>query len=453
MTTTSSTSSTTNVVNSLGFGSGLNVTQIVSDLAAASRDPKVAKLDTRETANKASISAVGQVRSDLEAFSTSLSSVISGGTLAAPLSLSDASVLDAASVAGSAGLGIDTVVTVNRLAQAQNSMTARYTSRTDNLGTGSFTLTVNGVAKNIPITAGNDTLDGIASAINDAGTGVTARVVNDGTGYRLVMRGATGAAGNFSLSSSDAGLTDLASGVTNTMTAQDAEVVVDGVTYTRASNKLEDVVYGVTLNLKDEGTTRLVAQSNKDTYSTSLQDFVAAYNALKADLKTAMTATKNDYGLRTLSQQLANLVSQTVSSGAYGSLGSIGIQTLKDGTLQFNSATFEAAYAANADAVVAVFVPKRDATHTNLTDPGIGGALAAIKTSALSTAGVLTNTSNRLTREQTDITNDREKMEDRETKYKERLQSQYANLDSKVGAFKATQSYLTQQIALWTKQS
>ena len=453
MTTTSSTSSATNVVNSLGFGSGLNVTQIVSDLAAASRDPKVDKLDTRAANVKASISAVGLVRSDLEAFATSLAAVVSGGTLSAPLSLSDASVLDAATGTGSAGLGIDSVVTVNRLAAAQNSMSARYVNRTDNLGTGSFTLTVNGVAKNVPITAGNDTLDGIASAINDAGTGVTARVVNDGTGYRIVMRGATGAAGNFSLSSSDAGLTDLATGLTNTTTAQDAEVVVDGVTYTRPTNKLEDVVYGVTLNLKDEGTTRLVAQSNKDSYSTSLQDFVAAYNALKTDLTAALTATKNDFSLRSLSNQLAGLVSQTVSSGTYGSLGSIGIQTLKDGTLQFNAATFEAAYAANADAVTAVFVPKRDATHTSLTDPGIGGALALIKSNALSTAGVLTSTSNRLTREQKTVEDDRTTMEARETAYKARLEKQFGGLDAKVGAYKATQSYLTQQIALWTKQS
>lgn len=441
----------TNIVNSLGFGSGLNVTQIVMDLAAASRDPKVEKLDARAAAAKASISAVGQVRSDLETFSASLDQVIAGGTLSAPLSLTDAKVLDAATVKGSAGLGIDTTVTVNRLAQAQNAQSARYVNRTDNLGTGSFTLTVNGVAKNIPVTAGNDTLDGIASAINDAGTGVTARVVNDGTGYRIVMRGATGAAGNFSLSSSDPGLTDLASGTTNTQTAQDAEVVVDGVTYTRPTNKLEDVVYGVVLNIKDVGSTRLTAQSNKDTYSLALQDFVAAYNTLKTDLTAALTATKGDAGLRSLSSQLASLVSQTVSTGLYGSLGSIGLQTLKDGTLQFNSATFEAAYAANPEAVVAVFVPKRDATHTSITDPGIGGALAAIKTSALSTYGALTNASNRVTREQKAVEDDRKTMETREAAYKARLERQFSGLDAKVGAAKATQSYLKQQIDMWTK--
>ncbi len=444
---------TSNIVNSLGFGSGLNVTQIVSDLAAASRDPKVEKIEARATAVKASISAVGQVRSDLEAFSTSLDQVVAGGTLSAPLSLSNATVLDAAAVRGSAGLGIDTAVTVNRLAQAQNSMSARFTSRTDNLGTGSFTLTVNGVATSVPVTAGNDTLDGIASAINDTGTGVAARVVNDGAGFRLVLRGATGAAGNFSLGSTDTGLSDLAAGMTVTQSAQDAEVVIDGVTYTRPTNKLEDVVYGVTLNLKDEGTTRLIAQSNKDSYASSLQDFIAAYNALKTDLAAAMTATKNDSGLRSLSQQLAGLVSKTVSSGPYDSLGSIGVQTLKDGTLQFNAATFETAYAANADAVVSVFLPRRDATHSSMTDPGIGGALAAIKSSALATAGVLTGTSNRLTREQKTVEDDRTTMEAREKAYKARLEKQFGGLDAKVGAYKATQSYLTQQVALWTKSS
>ncbi|CAM3257155.1 hypothetical protein SPAN111604_13535 [Sphingomonas antarctica] len=443
----------TNIVNSLGFGSGLNVTQLVTDLAAASRDPKVAKLDARDTASKASISAVGLVRSDLEAFSTSLQAVVSGGTLQAALSMSNANVLDAATVAGSSGLGIDTAVTVNKLALAQNSLSASYTDRTTIQGSGSFTLTVNGVAKSVPIASGTGTLDDIASAINDAGTGVAARVVNDGNGYRLVLRGPTGSAGAFSLSSTDAGLSDVAAGMTQTQGAQNAEVVVDGVTYTRPSNKLDDVVYGVVLNLKQEGTTRLTAQDNKATYSSALQDFVGAYNALKTDLAAAMTATKGDPGLRSLSNQLASLVSQTVSTGAFGSLGSIGIQTLKDGTLQFSSATFDTAYTANPDAVVAVFVPKRDSTHTSITDPGIGGALAAIKSSALSTSGVLTTTSTRLTREQATATDDRTKMEAKESAYKDRLAKQYAGLDAKVGAFKATQSYLTQQVALWTKSS
>jgi flagellar hook-associated protein 2 len=455
MTTTSSTTSTsstaTNIVNGLGYGSGIDVTALVNNLAAASRDPKVEKLDARDTANKASISAVGTVKSDLETFSKSLDAVISGGTLQTALSMSDSSVLDASTVTGSAGLGIDTSVTVNKLALAQNSLSGSYADRTSIIGSGTFTLTVGGVAKTVTVASGTGSLDDIASAINDAGTGVAARVINDGNGYRLVLRGATGTSGAFSLTSSDAGLSDVAAGMTTTQAAQNAEVVVDGVTYTRSTNKLDDVIYGVSLTIKQEGTTRLTAQDSKATYASALQDFVDAYNTLKADLTAAMTATKNDYGLRSLSQSLANLVSQTVSTGQFGSLGSIGVKTNKDGTLSYDAAAFERAYAANPDAVVAVFVPKRDATHTATTDPGIGGALAIIKNNALSTAGVLTSTSNRLTREQTDIADDRETMEDRESKYKERLQTQYANLDSKVGAYKATQSYLTQQIALWSK--
>ena len=443
----------TSIANSLGFGSGLDVTKLVTDLAAASRDPKVARIDARADAVKASISAVGLVRSDLEAFSTSLDAVVSGGSLQAPLSMSNATILDAATVKGSAGLGIDTSVTVNKLAQAQNSMSAQYVDRTTIQGSGSFTLTVGGVAKTVTIASGTGSLDDIASAINDAGTGVGARVVNDGTGFRLVLRGPTGSAGAFSLTSSDAGLSDVAAGVTQTQAAQNAEVVVDGVTYTRSTNKLEDVVYGVVLNLKQEGTTRLTASDNKDTYSAALADFVGAYNALKTDLTAALAATKSDGGLRSLERQLSSLVSQSVSSGAFGNLGAIGVKTNKDGTLAFDSATFEKAYAANPEGVVAVFVPKRDATHTNITDPGIGGALAAIKTSALATAGVLTSTSNRLTREQKGVETDRTTMEARETAYKARLDKQFGGLDAKVGALKATQSYLTQQIKVWTNES
>ncbi len=443
----------TSIANSLGFGSGLDVTKLVTDLAAASRDPKIARIDARATAVKSSISAVGQVRSDLETFSTSLSAVVAGGTLQAALGMSDATVLDAVTVKGSAGLGIDTAVQVVRLAQAQNSLSASYNDRAAIQGSGSFTLTVGGVSSTVTIPTGQGSLDDIAAAINDAGKGIAARVVNDGSGFRLVMRGTTGAAQAFSLTSDDAGLSDVAAGIAQTQVAQDAEVVVDGVTYTRPSNKLEDVVQGVVVNLKQVGTTRLTAIDSKDTYSAALEDFVAAFNVLKGHLAEAVSATKGEAGLRSLERQLGALVAQTVSTTGPASLGAIGVKTNRDGSLTFDQAGFDKAYANDAAGVIAVFVPRRDTAHTPTTDPGIGGALAAIRTSVLATGGALTGTANRLTREQKGIEDDRAQMEARETAYKNRLTKQFGNLDAKVGALKATQSYLTQQVALWTKST
>jgi flagellar hook-associated protein 2 len=51
------------------------------------------------------------------------------------------------------------------------------------------------------------------------------------------------------------------------------------------------------------------------------------------------------------------------------------------------------------------------------------------------------------------VEQDRTVMEAREAAYKARLEKQFGGLDAKVGAAKATQSYLKQQIDLWTKSS
>jgi flagellar hook-associated protein 2 len=57
----------------------------------------------------------------------------------------------------------------------------------------------------------------------------------------------------------------------------------------------------------------------------------------------------------------------------------------------------------------------------------------------------------RLDKESANLVKDRERMETREAAYAARLTLQYGSLDAKVGALKATQSYLDQQIKLWTQ--
>jgi flagellar hook-associated protein 2 len=45
-----------------------------------------------------------------------------------------------------------------------------------------------------------------------------------------------------------------------------------------------------------------------------------------------------------------------------------------------------------------------------------------------------------------------DKVEERESAYRARLEKQYGSLDAKLAAFKATQSYLEQQIEIWNNQ-
>ena len=60
------------IAKSLGVGSGVDVSQLARDLAAASRDPKIARLDKRESSVKAQISALAQARADFETLTESL---------------------------------------------------------------------------------------------------------------------------------------------------------------------------------------------------------------------------------------------------------------------------------------------------------------------------------------------------------------------------------------------
>ena len=100
------------------------------------------------------------------------------------------------------------------------------------------------------INVATDTPAGVVSAINAANTGVTATLIDTGTGannYRIVLAGQTGSNGVFTLSSTpDLGFHETA----NTLqSAQDAIVGYEGLTLTRGTNALTDVIDGATINL------------------------------------------------------------------------------------------------------------------------------------------------------------------------------------------------------------
>ena len=180
-----------------------------------------------------------------------------------------------------------------------------------------------------------------------------------------------------------------------------------------------------------------------------MADFTEVFNTLKRDLGEARTATGGDPATRALDQQLSRLISQSVTSDpAINSLSDIGFATNRDGTVTVNAAKLEAALTANPDAVEALFNPVRDATRTETTDPGISVALRTIKDGASGTNGQLELLRARLVKEGDTISKNRERMEEREDRFRARLERQFASLDGRIGALRATQSYIEQQFNL-----
>ena len=107
----------------------------------------------------------------------------------------------------------------------------------------------------VKIGAGNDTLAGIVTAINDADTGITAALLDVsgiGNNYRIVLSGAEGLDGRFSVATSSSVATNsLGFGVSSNVlqVAQDAEIGYEGLLINRGSNVISDVIEGATFQL------------------------------------------------------------------------------------------------------------------------------------------------------------------------------------------------------------
>lgn len=451
------------IANSLGAGSGIDIKQLVTDLSAASREPKVARITTLTQQNQTRISALAQARSDLDGFADSLGQMVSDGTLRSTPTVSDDSVLNATARAGLHADSFAATIVVTQLARAQSAYSGVVADRTAAIGTGTMTLTVGGVAKTITVDGTNNSLDGLASAINTSGGGVTASIIADQGGHRLILKGPSGAANAFTLAAdagADPGLSVFAYGAGGGMTlgqsAANAEFTLDGVAFSRGTNIIDDVVPGMSLTLKKAAPGQPVdigASRPLDIIKQTVGDFVSVYNQLKKSLSSAAGLSGSTTSLRELERELSGLVGKVISShGSINKLTDIGVSTTKEGLLMVDEAKLAQVLATDAGAVEALFNPRRDGGRTETSDPGIAFVLDAIRDKAVATDGVISRVSKSLGDRKETLAEQLENIETREDAYRARLEKQYGSLDARLAAFKATQTYLEQQIKLWTNQ-
>jgi flagellar hook-associated protein 2 len=374
---------TTSIAATLGIGSGLDINTMVTDLANAQKQPKLDLITKRDTANKAKVSALGQVSNGIDSFASALTSLISGGSLFSQPSVSDPSVFTASTVPGARIGGLSASVEVRQLAQAQVLSSATI-ARTDPVGQGVLTITTGGNSFDVTIDSTNDNIDGLAKAINDKAAGVTASVVTDSSGARLVIKGKSGEANAFTLSvpgGTTSGLERFASGAMNVaQDARDAIVRLDGVEVKRATNSFSDVISGVQIDLKSAKPGAIVSVGvarPTAAISQGIQDFVSAYNELMGVIgdatKTSATgdkgALRGDIGVTALQHQLAQLPTTILSSTGSGvhTLAEIGVKTNRDGTLSLDATKLQSALAADPDGVEALFNPTQYSSSPYLT--------------------------------------------------------------------------------------
>lgn len=429
-----------------GVGSNLDVNGIVSQLMALEKQPLTA-LTTKEISIQAKLSAYGTVKGAL----SSLQSAIKG--------LADASKFQTGKSASSSASDVLTAsasndavngsysVEVSKLAQAQRLASLGQASKTAAIGSGtltfdfgtiaggtlsngqytgaSFTSNGNGT-KTVTIDASNNTLEGIRDAINKAGIGVSASIVNDGSGtpYRLALSvGASGASNSLKISvSGDAPLVNLLAhdpaGTQNlreTVTAQNTELTVDGVAISKSSTSISDAIDGVTLNVLKTNVgspTKITVSTGGSSIGSAISAFVKSYNDTKKTLDEvtrydgsgakaggttgAAAPLQGDATIRSMEFRMRQMFSAQITGvdPAYNSLGKVGLIFQKDGTLTLDNTKLQKAIEASYGDVVALFAATGNTTDSLVKYDSSTTATKAgtydINLSALASKGSLT---------------------------------------------------------------
>ncbi len=210
-------------------------------------------------------------------------------------SSSDTNVLELTSATPTAVAGTHTVV-VNNLAQTSSGYLAPVTNSSDVLS-GSISIQVgSGTAQTVTIGSSNDTLSGLAAAINAANVGVSASVLTDSSGSRLsLVSGTSGKGGNLTVTSSitDTSNSNASLSYTSAVTGTDASLTVDGVSLTSASNTVTNLIPGVTFQLLAPSGSGSQVQVVIGNYNTGVE---SAINSMVTDYNSLISAINAQEG-------------------------------------------------------------------------------------------------------------------------------------------------------------
>ena len=424
-------------ISSPGIGSNLDVNSIVSQLMVLERRPLQA-LDQKEATFQAQLSAFGTLKSALSAFQTAVAGLNDSGKFQAfKATIGDGGV--ATVTAAKSAVPGSYALEVTQLAQAQKLVALGQSSATTAIGAGTLSIefgTISGGtfdaqtgrytgaafaadgagAKTITIGAANSTLAGIRDAINAAKIGVSASIVNDGSGtpYRLALSvNDPGLAKSVKISvAGDAALANLLAhdpaatqGLAETVTARNAALKIDGVAITKTNNTISDAIEGVTLNLTKTNAgnpTTVAVVRDSGAIKGSVEALVKAYNEVNTTIKNLSSydaaakkgaILQGDFTLIALQSSIRSALSNALTStgGAFNNLSQIGVAFQKDGTLALDATKFQKALDSSPNDIAALFAAIGRATDGSISYVGATGVTKAgnfaVSVSQLATQG------------------------------------------------------------------
>jgi flagellar hook-associated protein 2 len=435
-------------ISATGLGSGLDISGLVKQLITAERAGPDLQIARESAKINTKLSAMGSIKNAIAGFQSSLSglnvldsygkrAVTSSNTAAVSATAANTAVpssytmevstlAKAHALAGPAFPDSDTT-TIGTGTLTFRYGTTDYDTNTDTYS--SFALNPDSKITTLTIDSSNNTLEGIMNTINEADFGVTASIVNDGSGYRLLMTSdKTGLKNSLEVSTVDgdgnhtdvgasAGLSNFAfnAAATNmeqTNAAGNAVFKLNGLTVQSQENTTTTAIPGVTLTLKETTTTPLTLKVDHDTTAVvnSFNTFISGYNQFRTMVNTLTNynaATKTagtllgDFTVRSVVTQVDNILRNEVTgmSGEYTTMADLGLKTSSTGTYSLDVNKFKEILVEQPDVVSKLFAALGVPTDSNIAyasstkDTQIGSYAVNITTAAtsanMSGAGVL----------------------------------------------------------------
>ncbi|HQZ37902.1 MAG TPA: flagellar filament capping protein FliD [Vicinamibacterales bacterium] len=400
-------------------------------------------LEDQQTALRSRVTTLDLLANRVSALETA-SDALSSASAAASFkaTTSDATALGVSAGSGAVPGRYDIVV--SQLARAQvTASTSTVPDADTTIVADGGTLTIGGETITL---SGPVTLAQLAAAINGAADApARASVVQSAPGsFQLVLTGkSTGEANAFAVTSGLSGGSGVAFGA-NAVDASDAELTVNNIPITSASNTLDSVVPGTTVTLYRQDPTATVVvdvASDPSALKTRLESFVSAYNDLvKFANDQSALAGKGDQSsigrdpvLRQLRSSLRSaLTTAYPNAGSFQSLAEIGVELQQNGTLELESAKFDAAIAHGLDDVAALLG----------SGPAAPGAFAGIETLLQQYSGgngLVSSAKTQLTSRMTRLDDQMARMQERLAARRLALQREFTAADEAMSLLK-TQS-------------
>jgi flagellar hook-associated protein 2 len=368
--------------------SASDITSFIQQASAKFEAPANALL-AQEKPVEDQISALGKVQSALSSLQSAFANLADVESLTQRSVTVSPSGRVTATATNAANVGTYDLSGIH-LAQSERLLSSGFASASAGFGAGALTIQVGGgTPVTVNVTAGQDNLSGIANAINQAGAGVQATVLYNGSSYHLALTSAaTGTANSFTVSGTG-GLAGFsyspgASGLTELQASANASFSLNGLAVTSGSNTVSGVVPGLTLTLAASGSATVTVAQDVSALDKAANGVVSALNDVLSTIGQYSSYSQasgggplfGDVGVQVLRSNLLDAITSTgfPSNATYGSLSAVGFGITSGGTVTLDDTTFQSAAESDYSAVAGLLGGAGIASDSDVSVQGIGSA-------------------------------------------------------------------------------